>query len=95
MLENITKNNSTIKNQNANILFLSTMEIYSQNILASNTIQRIQEWSLSNDEIGVMSELLNEDTEKILNDIDSGKEKLTKYSNSKEYLKHVEKVLDE
>lgn len=33
--------------------------------------------------------------EKILEDIDSGKVKMTRYKNSDEYLKHVDEVLSE
>lgn len=38
---------------------------------------------------------LNPKTEKILEDIDSGKIKTTRYKSADEYLKHVDKVLSD
>ena len=38
---------------------------------------------------------LSPETEEKLDRIDAGKEKMTKYPSAKEYLKHVDKVLEE
>jgi len=38
---------------------------------------------------------LNPKVEKILEDIDSGKVKTTRYKSAEEYLKHVDKVLSD
>ena len=38
---------------------------------------------------------LNPDLEKVLENVESGKESLTKYKNFDEYIKHAKKVLEE
>ena len=38
---------------------------------------------------------LNPDLEKVLENIESGKESLTKYKNFDEYIKHTKKVLED
>jgi len=41
------------------------------------------------------SDTLKPEIEKILEDIDSGKVKITRYRNVDDYLKHVDKVISE
>ena len=46
-----------------------------------------------------MQKSLKDDTfkpkiEKILEDIDSGKKKMTRYKNAKSYLKHIDEILE-
>jgi len=38
---------------------------------------------------------LNSDLEKVLENVESGKESLTKYENFDEYIKHAKKVLED
>ena len=38
---------------------------------------------------------LNSDLEKVLENVESGKESLTKYKNFDEYIKHAKKVLED
>jgi len=80
----------SIKSHDLNIQFLSPLEM---NMQITNN-QRVQSWSLL-DDIEPMDEMLKDEVERKLNDIDAGKEKLTRYSNVNEYLKHVDEVLNE
>jgi hypothetical protein len=43
----------------------------------------------------VKNDVLKPDVEKLLEDIDSGKVKMTRYKNVDEYLKHVDETLSE
>jgi len=79
------------QSQDLNMPFLSTAEIVPSNGSYAY-IQRIQDWQLSDDPVDSVE--LDEKIESRLNDIDSGKEKLTRYSNAKEYLKHVDELLE-
>ena len=84
--------------QDMNIPFMSPLQIKIQNIISVPTekLQRVQWWSLNDDEvISPSEELLNEGIERKLNNIDTGKEKLRQYSDVNEYLKHIDKVLNE
>ena len=38
---------------------------------------------------------LNSDLEKVLENVESGKESLTKYKNFDEYIKHAKKILED
>ena len=57
-----------------------------------DTVRHGQDWLLTDK---VRSDELNERVESLLNYIDDGKEKPVRYSNSKEYLKHIDAVLEE
>ena len=81
------------QNQDLNMPFLSTVEIIPSNTSYSSHSQRIQGWQINDDSINSVE--LDGKIESRLNDIDSGKEKLVRYSNSKEYLKHVDELLEE
>jgi len=90
----ITKENTKIKNQNTNLPFLTSMEIGTRSTFHRLGDNRIQEWQFT-EEISQTNEGLNKNIEQKLNDIDKGKEKLVKYSNVDDYLKHVDEVIEE
>jgi len=80
------------QSQDLNTPFLSAAEIIPPNGSHSH-IRRIRDWQLDDDPVDSVD--LDEKTESRLDDIDSGKEKLARYSNAKEYLKHVDELLEE
>ena len=88
-----TKENTKVKNQDTNLPFLTSMEIGTCNTFNRLGDDRIQEWQFT-EEISQTNEGLNKDIEQRLNDIDKGEEKLVKYSNVDDYLKHVDEVIE-
>jgi len=72
--------------------FLSTAEIVPPNGSYSH-IRRIHDWQPGDDPVDSVE--LGEKIESRLDDIDGGKEKLARYSDAKEYLKHVDELLEE
>ncbi len=74
-----------------NIQFLS-IDIGLKNS-GSDYSPRIQSWSIMDDD--VFEESLSVEIENKLNKIDSGNEKLNRYSSVDDYLKHLDQVLEE
>ena len=94
MSESLQKKQSNIiQSQNPNIPFLSTLEVGMQNYPRYDFGQRIQGWIINDESDSVFSTPLNEEIEKKLDVIDSGKEKMKRYTNSNDYIRHVEEVL--
>jgi len=80
------------QSQDLNMPFLSTAEIVPPNGSYSH-IRRIQDWQPDDDPSDSVE--LDEKIESRLADIDNGKEKLARYPNAKEYLRHVDELLEE
>ncbi len=83
---------SNSQGQDQNIQFIS-MEIRLQNYVGGDYFPRLRNWSILDDDL--FEESLTNEIENKLNDIDSGKEKLNKYSSVDDYLKHIDDILEE
>ena len=90
----INEEKAKAQNQNVNSPFLTPSKIGARNSPFMEIGNRIQGWQL-NDDIFEVKETLTKNVEDKLNDIDDGTEKLTRYSNVKEYLQHVDKILED